>query len=344
MKFHTKNVLMKILILTLSFVSIFSNGCIDVIITKSSTYLSTPWHVHFKSKKPDEVKFTMLGDTIDKFASTNDKGVLFFENDGVSPIPSNDILSKLKLDSKFELMEKNNMKSMELSYQLSLIRKGIHMECRMYLFNGKKNAVISDIDGTVTKSNIKGIITSVFNLKDGYFHQGICKLLRTFIDKYDLNVVLLSARSIDLFELTKQHMDRLIEEIDGVTYDCTKLPVLVNHESLFKALKTEIIDKPIEFKKLAIRDVQNILENKSKSIKMALGNNIADMTAYAGVSIPFMSLINTESKLVIYKDVNGKPELNTTETDQMTYLELIPKLPSLITSEMVNMKKKRKLK
>ena len=54
-------------------------------------------------------------------------------------------------------------------------------EAHIYLWSSNNSIIVSDIDGTVTKSDVRGVIDTVIQDKFEYCHQGICKLFHEML-------------------------------------------------------------------------------------------------------------------------------------------------------------------
>ena len=55
-------------------------------------------------------------------------------------------------------------------------------ESHLYLWRSTDSVIVSDVDGTVTKSDVRGLIDSVVQDRFEYCHEGICKFFHDMID------------------------------------------------------------------------------------------------------------------------------------------------------------------
>ncbi|KAK2110003.1 Lipin-3 [Saguinus oedipus] len=149
--------------------------------------------------------------------------------------------------------------------------------CRatIYLWKWDDKVVISDIDGTITKSDALGHILP--QLGKDWTHQGITSLYR----KIHLNgykFLYCSARAIGMANLTK-----------GYLQSCS-LPqglVLLSPSSLFSALHREVIEKkPEVFKVACLSDIQQLFLPHGQPFYAAFGNRPNDVFAYRQVGLP----------------------------------------------------------
>ncbi|XP_032150817.1 phosphatidate phosphatase LPIN3 isoform X1 [Sapajus apella] len=149
--------------------------------------------------------------------------------------------------------------------------------CRatIYLWKWDDKVVISDIDGTITKSDALGHILP--QLGKDWTHQGITSLYR----KIHLNgykFLYCSARAIGMANLTK-----------GYLQSCS-LPqglILLSPSSLFSALHREVIEKkPEVFKVACLSDIQQLFLPHGQPFYAAFGNRPNDIFAYRQVGLP----------------------------------------------------------
>jgi phosphatidate phosphatase PAH1 len=52
--------------------------------------------------------------------------------------------------------------------------------------------VVSDIDGTITKSNARGVIDTIFTENYQYCHEGICNLLSNLAEQPNTQIMYVS--------------------------------------------------------------------------------------------------------------------------------------------------------
>uniref|UniRef100_A0A8B9TDW7 Lipin 3 n=1 Tax=Anas platyrhynchos TaxID=8839 RepID=A0A8B9TDW7_ANAPL len=149
-------------------------------------------------------------------------------------------------------------------------------EATIYLWNWDDKVVISDIDGTITKSDALGHILP--HLGKDWTHQGIAKLFH----KIHLNgykFLYCSARAIGMAHVTKGYLKW------G--------PILLAPSSLFSAFHREVIEKkPEVFKIACLTDIQNLFATKLPFY--------ADVYAYRHVGLPEsrIFMVNPKGELV----------------------------------------------
>ena len=112
--------------------------------------------------------------------------------------------------------------------------------------------VISDIDGTITKSDVLGHLLPVIG-KD-WAQSGVAQLY-TKIRNNGYQIMYLSARAIGQASITKDYLQSL-KQGDVCLPDG---PLFLNPDSLIHAFKREVIDRnPEEFKIRCLKDIQSL--------------------------------------------------------------------------------------
>ncbi|XP_012636705.2 phosphatidate phosphatase LPIN3 [Microcebus murinus] len=150
----------------------------------------------------------------------------------------------------------------------------------IYLWKWDDKVVISDIDGTITKSDALGHILP--QLGKDWTHQGITSLYH----KIHLNgykFLYCSARAIGMADLTKGYLQWVSERGCGLP----KGPILLSPTSLFSALHREVIEKkPEVFKIACLSDIQQLFLPHRQPFYAAFGNRPNDVFAYRQVGLP----------------------------------------------------------
>merc|ERR1719481_2541917 len=89
------------------------------------------------------------------------------------------------------------------------IGKPVAVDCKIYLVDDIKKIVITDIDGTITKSNVPGLILPVLGLSD-WKHNGVVNLYNRITDQGYL-MLYLTNRAIGQSSMTRSYLDSLLE-------------------------------------------------------------------------------------------------------------------------------------
>ena len=154
------------------------------------------------------------------------------------------------------------------------------VKSRIFLWPSNSKIVISDVDGTITKSDLLGHIMPRFGVN--YSHTGVVSLYSTIV-KHGYKIMYLSSRAIGQSNQTKNYL-RNLEEND------LKLPhgpVVLSPDRLFQSLAREVIYKrPQDFKVPALRDIKNLFpKDRPSPFYAGFGNRDSDKIAYKSVGV-----------------------------------------------------------
>ncbi|KAH6926334.1 hypothetical protein HPB50_017289 [Hyalomma asiaticum] len=140
--------------------------------------------------------------------------------------------------------------------------------CHIYLWRHDDKIVISDIDGTITKSDVLGHIMPI--LGRDWAQSGVAKLF-TKIHANGYQFLYLSARAIGQAHLTREYL-RSVRQGDLWLPDG---PLLLSPTSLINAFHKEVIEKkPEEFKISCLRDIQTLFNVTGNPFYAGFGNKI----------------------------------------------------------------------
>ncbi|XP_076870426.1 phosphatidate phosphatase LPIN3 isoform X2 [Brachyhypopomus gauderio] len=179
-------------------------------------------------------------------------------------------------------------------------------EAAIYLWNWDDKVIISDIDGTITKSDALGHILPQFG-KD-WTHQGIAKLYHS-IHQNGYKFLYCSARAIGMADITKGYLQWVNEK--GTVLP--KGPVLLAPSSLFSALHREVIEKkPEVFKITCLNDIRELFNPHQQPFYAAFGNRVNDVFAYKKVGVPETRIftVNPKGELIQEKSKGFKSSYN----------------------------------
>ena len=138
--------------------------------------------------------------------------------------------------------------------------------CRVYLWNYNDKIIISDIDGTITKSDVLGHILP--RIGHDWAQSGVANLF-TKIKENGYKVLYLSARAIGQAEGTREYL-KSVKQGELCLPDG---PLLLSPTSLLSAFHREVIEKkPEEFKISCLKDIQALFP--SNPFYAGFGNKI----------------------------------------------------------------------
>ncbi|MCP9264843.1 Phosphatidate phosphatase LPIN3 [Dirofilaria immitis] len=155
--------------------------------------------------------------------------------------------------------------------------------CHIYLYKWTERLVISDIDGTITKSDVLGHVIPAIGGQ--WAHAGNLPLASHSTELpqiFSYQLVYLSSRAIGQSYSTKKYLQSIAQNAkflpDG--------PLLLSPTSVLIAFRREIIDrKPEEFKIAALTDLKECFPVKCP-FYAGFGNRETDVVSYRAVDIP----------------------------------------------------------
>ncbi|CAH4031010.1 unnamed protein product [Pieris brassicae] len=178
-------------------------------------------------------------------------------------------------------------------------------KCNVFRWRYDHKIVISDIDGTITKSDVLGHIFPLVG-KD-WAQSGVAQLF-TKIKNNGYQLLYLSARAIGQAGVTREYL-RSIKQGETCLPDG---PLLLNPTSLLRAFHREVIEKkPEEFKIQCLADIKALFPNGSTPFYAGYGNRVNDVWAYQAVGIPIVRIFTINYK--------GELKHELTQTFQSTY-------------------------
>lgn len=162
--------------------------------------------------------------------------------------------------------------------------------CTFYLWDCTVKLVISDFDGTITRSDVAGQVLPLIG-KD-WTQNGVIELFSA-INKNGYHFVYLSARAIGQSWYTKNYL-RNTKRGD---YYFPDGPLLVTPFSLYTAFKKEVIQRiPEEFKISCLQQIQEIFPKNYNPFHSGFGNRHSDVKSYLQVNIPISRIFSVNHK------------------------------------------------
>uniref|UniRef100_A0A8C6KP58 phosphatidate phosphatase n=1 Tax=Nothobranchius furzeri TaxID=105023 RepID=A0A8C6KP58_NOTFU len=164
----------------------------------------------------------------------------------------------------------------------------------IYLWNWDDKIIISDIDGTITRSDTLGHILPTLG-KD-WTHQGIAHLYHK-VSQNGYKFLYCSARAIGMADMTRGYLNWVNERGTMLPMG----PVLLSPSSLFSALHREVIEKkPEKFKVECLTDIKHLFYPNTQPFYAAFGNRPTDVYSYKEVGVPLNRIftVNPKGELV----------------------------------------------
>ncbi|XP_050998714.1 phosphatidate phosphatase LPIN2 [Acomys russatus] len=160
----------------------------------------------------------------------------------------------------------------------------------IYLWDWNDKVIISDIDGTITKSDALGQILP--QLGKDWTHQGIAKLYHS-INENGYKFLYCSARAIGMADMTRGYLHWVNDK--GTILP--RGPLMLSPSSLFSAFHREVIEKkPEKFKIECLNDIKNLFAPSKQPFYAAFGNRPNDVYAYTQVGVPDCRIFTVNPK------------------------------------------------
>lgn len=171
----------------------------------------------------------------------------------------------------------------------------------IFLWSHKDSIIVSDIDGTITKSNTRGVIDTILTENYRYCHQGICELLSHLAEQPRTQVLYVTSRPIALASRTRKFLANLRQG----SAQLPEGPMLGFDGNLPQLLMMELISMNTHhFKaemlwKQVVQPFQQVSNGSSPIFLAGLGNTIMDVQAYhmVGIDLGKIYLIDKKSQI-----------------------------------------------
>ena len=320
------------------------SGSMDILVIESPNgiFKSSSFHVRFgslkviKSKEQDiEIYVNSKKTNVTmKLSSSGDAYFQFDESDSQVIQQQNLYESEMKekdnlIKNHYNLFKKKYKSFFPSSNQIKQLnlkpdRNEICFICRtsssgiqtlkssIYLWQSTSKIVISDIDGTITRSDVLGQVLPMIG--KSWAHEGVTELF-TKIQNQGYKLIYLTSRAIGQSTMTKNYLDNLIQE----TKNLPPGPLIMSPDGLFTSLKREVIErKPHLLKIPVLSELKNLFPQDATPFFAGFGNRDTDGVAYRYLNIPLNNifLIDTSSKVLrlgekqksTYKSIADKVE------------------------------------
>ncbi|MFS7972684.1 putative phosphatidate phosphatase [Helianthus anomalus] len=176
------------------------------------------------------------------------------------------------------------------------------VDARIYLWSWDTRIVISDVDGTITKSDVLGQFMPLVG-RD-WSHIGVTHLFSAIVEN-GYQMLYLSARSISQASITRQFLFNLTQDGKALPDG----PVVISPDGLFPSLFREVIRRaPHEFKIACLEDIKACFPPDRNPFYAGFGNRDTDEFSYLKVGIPKgkIFIINPKGEVVINRCIDSK--------------------------------------
>ncbi|KAL6011195.1 hypothetical protein ACLOJK_001640 [Asimina triloba] len=176
------------------------------------------------------------------------------------------------------------------------------VDAHIYLWKWNARIVISDVDGTITKSDVLGQFMPLVG-KD-WTQSGVAQLFSA-IKENGYQLLFLSARAIVQAYLTRSFLLNLKQ--DGKALPSG--PVVISPDGLFPSLYREVIRRaPHEFKIACLQDIRALFPADHNPFYAGFGNRDTDELSYRKIGIPKgkIFIINPKGEVAVNHSIDVK--------------------------------------
>lgn len=215
-----------------------------------------------------------------------------------SPVEATEVdQPKRKITLTSEEIENLSLKPGENTVEFRIVTKyqgTASCSAKIFLWQWDDKVVVSDVDGTITKSDLLGHVLPM--LGHDWTHAGVAELY-TKIAENGYRFIYLSARAIGQAGVTRNYLEQVIQRDN---YRLPVGPILLSPTSLFNALHREVISRTPEiFKIECLKEVRQLFGPEGTPFFSAFGNRTNDVMAYleSGFKLCRIFTVNSNGEL-----------------------------------------------
>uniref|UniRef100_A0A8C5HG84 phosphatidate phosphatase n=1 Tax=Gouania willdenowi TaxID=441366 RepID=A0A8C5HG84_GOUWI len=225
------------------------------------------------------------------------------QTEGAPQTPQHSFKKSLRLSSDQIASLKLRDGPNDVSFSITTQYQGTcRCEGTIYLWNWDDKIIISDIDGTITKSDVFGQIFP--QLGKDWTHRGIAKLYHS-VHENGYKFLYCSARAIGMADMTRGYLHWVNDRGTLLPQG----PLMLSPSSLFSAFHREVIEKkPEKFKIECLTDIKNLFSPNTHPFYAAFGNRENDVFAYKHVGVPVCRIftVNPKGELILEQAKGNK--------------------------------------
>ncbi|KZV45183.1 hypothetical protein F511_11783 [Dorcoceras hygrometricum] len=207
--------------------------------------------------------------------------------------PTSEQLMSLKL--------KEGKNIVVFTFSTSMLGKQ-QVDARMFLWRWDTKIVISDVDGTITRSDLLGQVMPLVGVD--WSQIGVAHLFSA-IKENGYQFLFLSARSISQAFHTRQLLFNIKQDGKALPDG----PVVISPDGLFPSLFREVVRRaPHEFKIGCLEDIKALFPADKNPFYAGFGNRDTDEFSYLKVGIPRgkIFIINPKGEIAVNRRVDTK--------------------------------------
>ncbi|KAK8347449.1 hypothetical protein V6Z11_A06G018300 [Gossypium hirsutum] len=196
---------------------------------------------------------------------------------------------------------KDGMNHITFTFSTPMLGKQ-QVDARIYLWKWNTRVVISDVDGTITKSDVLGQFMPLVGID--WSQTGVAHLFSA-IKENGYQLLFLSARAIAQAYITRQFLVNLKQDGKALPDG----PIVISPDGLFPSLYREVIRRaPHEFKIACLEEIKALFPSDCNPFYAGFGNRDTDEISYVQVGIPIgkIFIINPKGEVAVNRRVDTK--------------------------------------
>ena len=194
-------------------------------------------------------------------------------------------------------------------------RPTVYLRGKVYLWPQSSKIVISDIDGTLTKSDLMGHVFQMFGAD--WTRGGVVYFFQR-LEAKGYKILYLTARSLGQLDTTRDYLMQIRQENSTLPDG----PLFLNPVGMMSALMSELAKKSKDFKERVLNEINEMFD--VNPFHSGIGNRLGDSIAYASVGIP------REMIFIIDKKGKEKGDHVTIKNFKDSSLKIETSFPQLI--------------
>ncbi|KAF5746997.1 phosphatidate phosphatase PAH2-like isoform X1 [Tripterygium wilfordii] len=255
------------------------------------------WPFSYKKSKSCETLLPSLNDArnsdADNLSESTTGAEKVIKKKVKAKTPSSEQLASLNL--------KEGSNSVTFTFSTPMLGRQ-QVDARIYLWKWNTRIVISDVDGTITRSDVLGQFMPFVGVD--WSQTGVTHLFSA-IKENGYQLLFLSARAISQAYLTRRFLVNLIQNGKALPDG----PVVISPDGLFPSLFREVIRRaPHEFKIACLEDIKALFPPDCNPFYAGFGNRDTDEISYLKVGIPMgkIFIINPKGEVAVHRRVDTK--------------------------------------
>lgn len=192
----------------------------------------------------------------------------------------------------------------------------------LWLWEAHHTLIVSDIDGTISVSDVRGYINTVHLNRYEHTHAGVCRLYSHLAEAHGVRFLYLTSRPLSLLPATRAYLDGAVQDPGG--HRLPPGPVICSPYGLARVLWKELIEKTIRaFKQQALLDVAEVFHRAGRPLSRPIfaagfGNKAQDALAYMGAGVPSdaVFIINVRSEVRLHSHMEAAAAATATAAEQ----------------------------